>query len=62
MTVKPLKMTPLSTKPRISGIKECKYVKKQLISIWHELCSIGVTVSVATILKRKGVNNNDKLA
>lgn len=48
-------------KSSISGIKECKYVKKQLRSIWHKLCSIGVTVSIATILKRKGVNNDDKL-
>lgn len=48
-------------KSSISSIKECKYVKKQLRSAWHKLCSIGVTVSIATILKRKGVNNNDKL-
>jgi hypothetical protein len=61
VTVKLLKMTAMSNEAESICIKERKYRKKQLINIWHELCSIAVTVSIATILKRKGVKNNDEL-
>lgn len=62
VTGKLLKMSATSKEADRIRTKKHNYGKKQLINFWHELCSIGLQFRSLEHLKRKGVNNNDKLA